>query len=74
MATTKTIIPPSVATIATVVMDLVDNFAESHQDEVDSDHNGDGDEGCTYCAAIAAGRELLKELVALSAAKQGIRS
>ena len=35
---------------------LADSLEESHMDEVEQDHYGDGPEGCSYCAAIARAR------------------
>ena len=31
-------------------------LAESHQDEIDKNHYGDGPEGCSYCEAIKEAR------------------
>ena len=49
--------------VAVVIMDLVDMFSESHQEEIDTRHHGDGAKGCTYCAAIKAGQKMLVKLV-----------
>lgn len=39
---------------------LRDYLLESHQEELDTNHHGDGPEGCTYCAAIKEATEILK--------------
>ena len=42
------------------VMDhLVSDLIELHRAEMDTEHGGDGEEGCTYCLDIAAARKLL---------------
>lgn len=38
---------------------LVDDLTEAHADELNSDHHGDGAEGCSYCRNIAKARALL---------------
>ena len=40
---------------------LAEYFWESHAEEVDSDHHGDGPEGCTYCKAIGQAWKALKK-------------
>ena len=40
---------------------LAEYFGEAHADEVDSDHHGDGPEGCTYCEAIGQAWKALKK-------------
>ena len=35
---------------------LVEHFEESHAPELESDHQGDGPHGCTYCESIPAAR------------------
>ena len=38
---------------------LVDDLTEAHADELNSDHHGDGAEGCSYCRNIAKAQALL---------------
>lgn len=40
---------------------LRDYLAESHAHEVEAGHYGDGDTGCTYCAAIKAAEGVLAQ-------------
>jgi hypothetical protein len=40
---------------------MTDNLVESHQDEMDNDHDGDGQEGCSYCRDIAAARAAISK-------------
>lgn len=40
---------------------LAEYFEESHAEEVDRDHYGDGPEGCTYCKAIRQARAALEK-------------
>lgn len=40
---------------------LAEYFGESHAEEVDSDHHGDGPEGCSYCKAIGQAWKALKK-------------
>jgi hypothetical protein len=40
---------------------LINDLTETHQEEMDTEHGGDGEEGCTYCLDIAAARVLLGE-------------
>jgi len=42
---------------------LVDDMVETHEDELTSDHNGDGPDGCSYCRNIASAKAALREAV-----------
>lgn len=43
-------------------LELITRYMEeSHSEEVNSDHHGDGPEGCSYCRAIKQARAALKK-------------
>lgn len=46
-----------------VITELCDYLAETHHEEIKTNHHGDGSKGCTYCAAIKAGRDLLPKML-----------
>jgi hypothetical protein len=45
-----------------VLENLIEMFKESHQAEIDDNHGGDGQHGCSYCEAIAQAERCLKRL------------
>lgn len=43
---------------------LLEEFHNSHQDEFDNDHYGDGPDGCSYCAAMEQARAAIAKATA----------
>lgn len=43
-----------------LIAELLDLFEESHSDEVERDHDGDGPKGCSYCELIKKAKKHLK--------------
>ena len=44
------------------VKTLKENLEEAHQDELQTNHFGDGPDGCSYCEAIKQANDLLSQL------------
>lgn len=42
---------------------LLENLEEVHQDELETNHGGDGAEGCSYCKSIAAAKAAIAKAV-----------